>query len=76
MVDPCVPAVWPGFRLEWRFGASHYRVHVDNAARCSSGVSHAELDGTVVDHTAIPLVDDGQVHDVRIVMGLAAGRGR
>jgi hypothetical protein len=27
-----------------------------------------------VDHAAIPLVDDGRVHDVRIVMGLPAGQ--
>ncbi len=74
MVDPCIPAVWPDFRLEWRHGTSRYRVHVDNAARCSSGVSSAELDGNLVEHTAIPLVDDGRVHDVRIVMGLAPAR--
>jgi cyclic beta-1,2-glucan synthetase len=36
MVDPCIPGVWAEYRFEWRFGGSRYRVHVDNAARCSS----------------------------------------
>ena len=73
-IDPCIPGVWAEFRLEWRFGASRYRILVDNVARSSSGVSHAELDGAAVDYTAIPLVDDGRVHDVRIVMGVPAGQ--
>jgi cyclic beta-1,2-glucan synthetase len=74
MVDPCIPGVWPEYRLEWRYGTSRYHIHVDNAARCSSGVSHADLDGVTVDHVAIPLVDDGREHDVRIVMGISSGR--
>jgi cellobiose phosphorylase len=75
-VDPSIPAVWPSFELEWRFGGSTYRVHVDNAARCSTGVAEASLDGRGVQHKAIPLVDDGRVHDVRIVMGAAGSASR
>jgi cyclic beta-1,2-glucan synthetase len=73
-MDPCIPAVWSDFHLDWRHGTSRYRVTVNNAARCSSGVALAQLDGAPVDHRSIPLVDDGQVHEVHIVMGLGAVR--
>jgi cyclic beta-1,2-glucan synthetase len=73
-VDPCIPGVWPEYRLEWRYGTSRYSIHVDNAARRSSGVSLAELDGIAVNHMASPLSDDGRPHDVRIVMGAPSGQ--
>ena len=38
--------------------------------RCR-GVLSATLDGAVVNHLAIPLIDDGRVHEVRVVLGTA-----
>jgi hypothetical protein len=40
-----------------------------NPQRRCRGVVRAELDGLTVDRQAIPLVDDGRVHHVRILMG-------
>jgi cyclic beta-1,2-glucan synthetase len=71
-VTPCIPSVWPGFHLEWRFGTSRYDITVDNAAHRSSGVARVELDGVAVDPAAIPLSDDGKSHAVLVVMGSAA----
>jgi hypothetical protein len=34
-------------------------------------VLEATLDGVPVDHLAVPLVDDGQVHHVVVVLGEA-----
>jgi cyclic beta-1,2-glucan synthetase len=67
-VDPCIPAVWPGFEVTWRFGGSRYEIGVANPGHCCRGVVSAELDGVAVDHRSIPLVDDGQTHAVRIVL--------
>ena len=68
-VDPCVPAVWPAFTVEWRFGASRYVIAVENPERRCRGVAAAALDGDPVDPAAIPLVDDGGNHQVRVVLG-------
>ena len=38
------------------------------------GVATAELDGVAVDPRAIPLVDDGAIHHVRLVMGSSLQR--
>jgi cyclic beta-1,2-glucan synthetase len=77
-LDPCIPAMWPGFSLEWRLGATLYRISVENPAHRCRGVGVASLDGVDVDPDAIPLADDGATHDVTIVLGRrgsAAGAG-
>ena len=65
-LDPCVPAVWSDFRVDWRFGSSTYHIRVDTSGIRAGGSPVARLDGAVIDHTAIPLVDDGAVHEVTV----------
>ncbi|MGB8932445.1 MAG: carbohydrate-binding protein, partial [Anaeromyxobacteraceae bacterium] len=68
-VEPCIPASWPEFAITWRFGGTRYEISVANPARRCRGVSEARLDGAAIDHGAIPLVDDGETHEVRVVLG-------
>ena len=65
-IDPCVPAAWSQFGIDWRFGGSTYHITVDTSDRRSGGSPIATLDGAAVEPTAIPLVDDGQVHEVTV----------
>jgi len=64
-----VPSAWETFSITWRFGQSTYEITIDNPNRIWRGVRQAELDGTHVDWRAIPLVDDGATHTVRVTMG-------
>jgi cyclic beta-1,2-glucan synthetase len=73
-VDPCIPAAWPEFDVSWRFGRTRYEISVVNPERRCKGIAAAELDGVAVDAHAIALVDDGEKHEVRLVMGQAAQR--
>ncbi len=62
---PCLPADWPGYTLDYRFGATRYQVSV----RQSDGVSAAvrvHLDGRVQGTPCIALVDDGVDHRVEV----------
>jgi cyclic beta-1,2-glucan synthetase len=68
-IDPCIPAAWPGYSIEWRFGATRYAIEVENPDRRCRGVAHATLDGVSVDPLAIPLSDDGGRHVVSVVLG-------
>ena len=70
-IDPSIPAMWPGFSLEWRFGDTLYRIRVSNPEHRCRGVRSATLDGAAVDPLAIPLVDDRRTHDVEVVLGEA-----
>jgi cyclic beta-1,2-glucan synthetase len=72
VIDPCVPASWPGYEIIWRLGhGTEYVITVTNPEHYCRGVASAVLDGAVTTPAAIPLVEDGRVHHVRIVMGTA-----
>jgi cellobiose phosphorylase len=68
-VSPCIPAVWPQCSLEWKINRTRYRFTVSNPDHQCCGVGLAELDGNRVDASAIPIVDDGHLHEVMIVLG-------
>lgn len=68
-IAPCVPPSWPGYEITWRFGQTRYTIAVSNPDHVSHGIRAATLDGAPVTAAAIPLVDDGGNHDVRIVLG-------
>ncbi len=68
-IAPCIPASWDGFTLQCRQGASLYEITVENPGHRNRGVALATLDGAPVDPGAIPLLEDGEVHRIRVVMG-------
>jgi cyclic beta-1,2-glucan synthetase len=68
-IDPCIPAMWPGYTVDWRMGRSVYRITVTNPEHRCRGVHSAELDGVAIDPRAIPLRDDAETHEVSVVLG-------
>ena len=70
-VDPCIPRAWPGYEIEYRYRSARYEISVVNPNGVSRGVATTELDegAPVAGDAAIPLVDDGGTHLVRIVLG-------
>ena len=68
-INPCIPSSWPHYRITWRFQSSVFNITVTNPDRRCRGVRSATLDGSAVDAHAIPLVDDGGVHEVSVVIG-------
>ncbi|OFW02633.1 MAG: hypothetical protein A3I61_10990 [Acidobacteria bacterium RIFCSPLOWO2_02_FULL_68_18] len=70
-VEPCIPAVWPGYSIDWTLGTTRYRFTVTNPEHRSQGIASAHLDGVAVNPRAIPLREDGDEHEVTIVLGVA-----
>ena len=70
-LDPCIPSSWDEYEISWHFGGSRYTILVSNPLHRCRGVALAELDGAPVDARAVPLIYDGRVHKVRLVMGEA-----
>ena len=68
-VAPCIPAAWDRFVVRWTQGTTRYEITVENPQRRSHGVAQVTLDGAAVSPFAIPMVGDGGVHQVRVVMG-------
>jgi hypothetical protein len=50
-------------------GQTRYEITVSNPTRRCRGVGKATFDGAPVNPAAIPLVDDGRIHDVQIALG-------
>ena len=71
LLDPCIPRAWPGFEIDFRYHSARYEIVVENPQGVSRGVASSELDGRSLPGggAAIPLVDDGATHRVRVVLG-------
>jgi cyclic beta-1,2-glucan synthetase len=73
MLDPCIPAQWTGFTVTFRHRSARYDIVVENPDGVSRGTAILELDGVELDdRSGVPLEDDQQTHQVRLVLGVAA----
>lgn len=63
-IEPCMPTNWPGYEVDFRFGAATYCIEVKRG----SGRA-ITLDGEELKDVSVPLVDDGQNHQVVLVVG-------
>ncbi len=72
---PCLPADWNGFTLRYRYGATTYYVAVQQIlAEAGAGLRAAvvTLDGVVQSGDSMPLVDDGNTHQVSVEVRASA----
>jgi cyclic beta-1,2-glucan synthetase len=63
-IEPRVPASWPGYTIQYRYGRSLYEIVVSNAVGAAGGPVEVTIDGRVSEGTGIPLVDGGERHTV------------
>jgi len=71
-INPCIPRDWPGFKVDYRFGSTHYKISVENPDGVNRGVRQVLLDGNPSHKSSgiiIPLVEDGQTHEIHVLMG-------
>jgi cyclic beta-1,2-glucan synthetase len=62
-IEPCIPASWKEFTIEYRFGASTYEITVENPDGLQRGNVELTVDGNGSEK-GIPLRDDGKRHRV------------
>ena len=69
VVAPCIPKDWPGYEADFRFRTARYEIVVENRGG-GQRIAQATLDGDELGERPlrIPLVDDGQTHQVRITL--------
>jgi cellobiose phosphorylase len=75
VVDPVIPAGWPGFKAERVFRGARYLVEAVNPDGVQSGVRSVEVDGLPVEGRVIAPRPAGAVCRVKVTMGRAE-RGR
>ncbi len=67
---PCIASAWRHYGLTYRHGEGRYEIQVENPEGVEQGVISIDLDGESQSIGAgILLVDDGQVHRVRVKLG-------
>ena len=72
LVDPCIPADWPGFTITRRFRDAVYQIEVQNPDGVSSGVRSVTVDGQIFSGALLPVFADGNTHTVTVIMGATA----
>ncbi len=68
-IDPCIPSAWDGFRIVRQFRGATFQISVENPGHVSRGVKEIWLDGKRLAEPLLPDVRDGQVHQVRVILG-------
>ena len=66
-VDPRVPADWREFQINYRFGRSLYHILVKQRDGRAEK-KQIKMDGKALDDGLIPLTDDGQTHEVVVII--------
>lgn len=69
LIDPCIPAKWLGFRIKYQYMDTCYTIAVQNPEGRQQGVWETTLDGQRMAGNTLPLVNDGTVHEVNVVLG-------
>ncbi|MBN1876651.1 MAG: hypothetical protein JXA33_20665, partial [Anaerolineae bacterium] len=69
-IDPCIPAEWSSYEITYRDGETIYHIQVENPDGGCHGVCHGvttvTLDGEPLTGENIPLLADGQSHEVHV----------
>jgi cellobiose phosphorylase len=69
MIDPCIPSDWDGYKVSRKFRNATFEISVTNPNHVCKGVKKLVLDGKEIEGNIIPVLDDGKVHNVEVVMG-------
>ncbi|MBM4142421.1 MAG: hypothetical protein FJ225_02335 [Lentisphaerae bacterium] len=70
IIDPCIPAAWPGFSVRRRFRGCEYAIRVENPDRVEHGVREVRVDGQPLAGRVLP-VRPGKTVNVLAIMGNA-----
>ena len=67
--EPRVPTSWPGYEVTYRHGKAIYACRVENPSGDGRRVTEVWIDETLAPDRFVRLIDDGQEHRVRFVLG-------
>ena len=68
VIDPCIPANWPGFSVTRQWRGATYHINVQNPSAAEKGIKQVTLNGTAVSGP-IPPQPKGSVNEIVVVMG-------
>jgi cellobiose phosphorylase len=69
VVDPCIPANWPGFKVSRIYRGERFDIAVRNPNGVMKGVRQVEVDGVEVPDRVLRPTGDSRPHNVVVEMG-------
>lgn len=69
MIDPCIPKAWDGYKVSRKFRNATYEITITNPDHVSKGVKQLIVDGEAYAGNIVPVFNDGNSHEVKVVMG-------
>ncbi len=68
VIEPHIPAAWPGYDVTYRYGQATYQICVHNRGLLAEDTPwQMTVDGVSLPGNRLPLRDDGAVHQVEVV---------
>ena len=67
-IDPVIPKEWDTYSIIYRYKGSKYNITVNNPNGTDKGIAKVTVDGTELSDKFIHLVDDGNDHQVYVLM--------
>ncbi len=69
LIDPSIPAHWPGFKVTRTFRGAVYAIEVENPQRVHGGIRSVTVDGQPYSSQLLPVFADGKTHPVKVILG-------
>jgi cellobiose phosphorylase len=69
-IEPCIPAHWPSFKMNYRYRETVYRITVSRLQE-AEGVMTLTVDDVERPDMVIPLIDDREKHEVDLRIQIA-----
>jgi cyclic beta-1,2-glucan synthetase len=66
---PCIPDHWTNYQITYRHRSATYEIKIANPRRVQRGIRTVTMDGNAVEGNMIELADDGQRHQVQVILG-------
>lgn len=68
-VDPCIPEIWDRYQIVFKYRETVFNITVENPDHIESGVKSISMDGKFLEDFKVPLLTDGDEHEINVVMG-------
>jgi cyclic beta-1,2-glucan synthetase len=70
VIDPCLPATWPGYEATVKVGTTRYDIQVENSSLGEHTALHAILDGGTIslDEGRVRIPLDGRLHTLMVAI--------
>ncbi len=68
LIEPNIPAHWPGFKMRRNFRGATYEIEVENRGGVNNGVREITVDGKAFTGNLLSVFSDGKTHTVHVVL--------